>query len=538
MRSRLPLVAIVGRPNVGKSTLFNRLVGSRKAIVEDQPGVTRDRQYGEAEIAGRQVRLVDTGGFDPMETEGMLALMRDQARVAINEADAILWLTSVRDDVTPADIEVGAVLRQSDKPVFCAVNKCDAPSLENDALSFYSLGVEQVFPIAAEHNRGLLDLLEAIVERLEHVGAFDLPEGALDEEPMDPEELAALKQQRGGYVEQVRISVVGRPNVGKSTLINALLGTDRLLASDVPGTTRDAIDVDFTWGGKTYTLIDTAGLRRPSRVRESVEQYSVSRTVRSIERSHVAVLVLDATRTLADQDARIANLVERRGRACCVVINKWDIVEKDGKTAQAYALDLAEQMPFLAHAPKLFISAKTGRRVHKVIDLIDETFKAFDARLGTSRLNRWLEETTNWRQPPVYKGKRLKLYFASQTATRPPRIRIQVNSDKAVSAHYQRFLLGRLRAAFDLDGTPIRLDFVKKQARRARSAKIDPSERPDFVGFVDLDTHDPEHYEQDLDPVELEFEAGEDHGLADDWGAGWGEGETQDWDIVAPEPKA
>lgn len=487
MPNRKPLIALVGRPNVGKSTLFNRLMGTRKAIVEDEPGVTRDRQYGETEIQTHPVRLVDTGGFDPLDDEGMLPLMREQARIAIEEADAVIWLTSVRDDVTPADQEVGAVLRQTNKPVFCAVNKCDSNALETDALGFYMLGVERVFPIAAEHNRGVLDLLEAVIESLMARDAFASVE---EEEPqVSAEELAELQSQRGGFVQQVRISVVGRPNVGKSTLINSLLGSERLLASDVPGTTRDAIDVDFVWNDDHFTLIDTAGLRRPSRVRESVEQYSVSRTVRSIERSHVAILVLDATRSLADQDARIANLVERRGRACCVVVNKWDLVEKDGKTMQAYELDLAEQMPFLAHAPKLFISAKTGRRVDRVMDVVMRAFHAFDARIGTSRLNRWLEETTAFRQPPVYKGKRLKIYFASQTSTRPPRIRLQVNSDRAVSDHYQRFLVGRLRNEFDLQGTPVRLEFVKKQARRSRAAHVD-GPAPQHVAVIDLDDMD------------------------------------------------
>ncbi|MBP47988.1 MAG: ribosome biogenesis GTPase Der [Myxococcales bacterium] len=487
MPNRKPLIALVGRPNVGKSTLFNRLMGSRKAIVEDEPGVTRDRQYGDAEMLTREVVLVDTGGFDPLDDEGMLPLMREQARIAIDQADAIIWLTSVREDVTPADQEVGAVLRESDKPVFCAVNKCDSRGLETEALSFYSLGVDHVYPIAAEHNRGVLDLIEAVIDALVERDAFAPIDNA--EPSKDPEEIAELKSQRGGYVEQVRVSVVGRPNVGKSTLINTLLGAERLLASDVPGTTRDAIDVDFTWQGESFTLIDTAGMRRPSRIRQSVEQYSVSRTVRSIERSHVAILVLDATRTLADQDARIANLVERRGRACCVVVNKWDLVEKDGKTMRAYELDLAEQMPFLAQAPKLFISAKTGRRVDKVMGVVMQAFRAFDARIGTSRVNRWLENTTAFRQPPVYKGKRLKIYFASQTSTRPPRIRLQVNSDKAVSEHYQRFLVGRLRQEFGLYGTPIRLDFVKKQARRSRSVTIDGPAPPHMM-MVDLDELD------------------------------------------------
>ena len=370
---------------MGKFIFFNRLIGERRAIVEDTPGVTRDRQYGEAEVIGRFIQIIDTGGFDPLETEGMLPMMRRQAKIAIQEADAIIWMTSVREDVTHADEEIGRVLRRTSKPVFCAVNKCDSTILEGEAVSFYSLGVDQVFPVAAEHNRGVLDLMEAVIEALDELKAFegeDIDDGV---EPIHPDELAALKAQRGGHVERVRICVVGRPNVGKSTLINALVGKERLLATNVPGTTRDSIDVDFVNEGQGYTLIDTAGLRRPARIKENIEQYSASRTVRALERSHVAVLVLDATQSLADQDARISALVERRGRACCIVINKWDLVEKDGKTMQAYETDLAEQMPYLAHAPRIFISALTGRRVHRVINLVNETFDAFNAQLGTSR---------------------------------------------------------------------------------------------------------------------------------------------------------
>ena len=460
-----PVVAIIGRPNVGKSTLFNRLVGGRQAIVEDTPGVTRDRQYAEAEWFDAALMLVDTGGFQPGEDEGFLGPIRAQAEQAMREADAIIWLCNAREDVTPAEEAIAAVVRKIDKPLFVAANKCDVKSLDVQATAFYQLGVDEVRAVSAEHGRGISELMDAVVQVLKeqgkHVSAL-----ALQEARQTPE-LEELRGQRGGHVEQVRFCIVGRPNVGKSTLANALLGTDRMLASPIPGTTRDAIDAELQWDGRPFTMIDTAGMRRPARVNESIEQYSVSRAVRAIERSHVAVLVLDATQSLADQDARIANLVDRRRRASIVVVNKWDAVEKDGKTMRAYEKDLEAILPFLAHVPRVFISALDGQRLQKVMPAVQQAFDAFNTLVATSKLNRWLEETVAEKQPPMAKGKRIKLYFVAQTQTRPPRFEFQCNVDKPPPEYYQRFLLGRLRRAFALAGTPVLLGFKRKTARRA-----------------------------------------------------------------------
>ena len=465
MTPKLPVVAIIGRPNVGKSTLFNRLVGRRKAIVEDTPGVTRDRQYAQAEWFDAALMLVDTGGFMPGDEDGFLGPIREQAEQAMAEADAIIWLCNAREDVTPAEEAIADVVRKVDKPVFVAANKCDVKQLDLQAAAFYALGVEDVRPISAEHGRGINELMDAVVETLQaagkHVSALKL------QELRETEELQELRRQRGGHVEQVRFCIVGRPNVGKSTLANSLLGKERMLASDVPGTTRDAIDAELKWNDTSYTLIDTAGMRRPARVNETIEQYSVSRAVRAIERSHVAVLVLDATQSLADQDARIANLVQRRHRACVIVVNKWDAIAKDTRTMKAYEEDLRTTLPFLADTPKVFISAKDGQRVHKVMPAVQQAFDAFNTTISTSRLNRWLQDVTGEKQPPMARGKRIKLYFVAQTQTRPPRLEFQTNIDKPPPQYYQRFLLGRLRKAFDVYGTPVLIGYKRKTARRA-----------------------------------------------------------------------
>jgi len=457
-------VAIVGRPNVGKSTLFNRLVGGRHAIVEDTPGVTRDRLYARCEWGTDIIELVDTGGIEPTENEGLLALVRAQAEAAIGEADVVIWLCNAREDVTPAEEAIAAVLRAADKPVVLAANKCDVKSVDVMATVFYSLGLPNVHAISAAHGRGVSDMMEEVVQALHARDGFAEIE---DEEQPTEEELEALRQERGGHVERVRVCIVGRPNVGKSTLANALIGSERMLASDMPGTTRDAIDADFEHEGRTYCLIDTAGMRRKSRISESIEQYAVSRAVRALERSHVAVLVLDATRSLADQDARIANLVLRRGRACVVVVNKWDAGDKDDRTMRAYEKDLEESLPFLAHAPRVFISALTTRRVDKLMPAVLKAYEAFNTTVTTAKLNRWLEDAVAERNPPMHRGKTTKLYFCAQTQTRPPRFEIQCNIDKTPPGHYTRYLVNRLRRAFGLYGTPIHLGFKRKSARRA-----------------------------------------------------------------------
>ena len=489
-----PLVAIVGRPNVGKSTLFNRLMGRRKAIVHDTPGVTRDRHYGEGEINSIRVRLVDTGGFQPGETEGMLPLMREQAQIAMDEADLILFVCNARDGVTVADEEIADVLRRTDTPVFCVANKCDSDLLDAEAMCLYTLGFPTVYPISAVHNRGMLDLLEAVGDNLAERGASTDSSVDTDSgvdaygDPIEmwdqPAEAGLEKPIRGGVVSRIRVCFVGRPNVGKSTLVNQLLGQTRVITADMPGTTRDAIDIDFEWNNQQFTLVDTAGLRRKRSISHEIEAYSVSQAVRAMERCHVAVLVLDATQPIADQDAKIAALALDRGRACVIAINKWDAIEKDGKTAKLYEQTLREQLPFLAHVPCVTISAKTGQRVDKLWANVQTVFENFNRRIGTGELNRWIAKLQVEHQPPTYRGKSLRIYYGAQLSLRPPQFVFLVNTLGAISPAYERFLIAQLRQHWELEGAPVRMRLRKKAQTKRVGAKFQsergaPRESPD-----------------------------------------------------------
>ncbi len=472
-----PLVAIVGRPNVGKSTLFNRLMGRRKAIVHDTPGVTRDRHYGESEINSIHVRLVDTGGFQPGETEGMLPLMREQAQIAIDEADLILFVCNGRDGATVADEEIADVLRRTDKPVFCVANKCDSDLIDAEAMSLYSLGFPLVLPVAAAHNRGMLDLLDAVASELVERGATpgSTAEEAsvfVEESEFNFEEPGDEKPIRGGVVDRIRVAFVGRPNVGKSTLVNQLLGQTRVITADMPGTTRDAIDIDFDWEGEKFTLVDTAGLRRKRAVHQAIEAYSVSQAVRAMERCHVVVLVLDATQPIADQDAKIAALALDRGRACVIAINKWDAIEKDGKTVKAYETTLREELPFMAHVPCVTISAKTGQRVDKLWGTVQHVFENFNRKIGTGELNRWLAKLQIEHQPPTHRGRGLRIYYGAHLSVRPPQLVFLVNSLAAISPAYERFLIAQLRATWELEGAPVRLRLRKKSSKKKVGQKF------------------------------------------------------------------
>ncbi len=460
---RPPVVAIVGRPNVGKSTLFNRLVGHRSAITFDTPGVTRDRHDAECELHLHRVRLVDTGGFEPAETEGMLPLMRRQAQLAVRQADAIIFLVCAREGLLPADEAIAAELRRSQKPVFVAANKVDSNQLEADAMAFYALGVDTVFAVSAEHNRGVLDLVDAVVAALEDRGHF---EGEPDPDSVDDRG----DPVRGGVVDSIRVCFVGRPNVGKSTLVNQLLGHERVITADQPGTTRDAIDIDFQWRDKAFTLVDTAGLRRKRAVHEPVEAYSVSQAVRAMERSHVAVLVLDATQTLSDQDSKIAALVQARGRACVVAINKWDAIEKDTHSVKAFETALERHLPFLEFVPRVFISARTGQRVEKLFEVVQATFDNFNRRVPTWQFNKWLMALQQRVQAPTHRGRKLKMSYGAQLSVRPPKFVIIVNQLGATKASYQRFVVAQIRETWAFDGSPIRLEFKKKQSKRKRTA--------------------------------------------------------------------
>jgi GTP-binding protein len=462
MRDDMPLVAIVGRPNVGKSTLFNRLLHRRRAIVHDEPGVTRDRQLADTTLLERRVQLCDTGGFLPGEKEGVFELMRAQAEQAVREAAAVVFVVDAREGVLPGDSEIAAVLRRSKKPVVVAVNKVDAESVLPEAMAFHALGFEVLLPIAAEHGKGVAELLEAVRDALVSVARW----------PAEPEpEPLDLPPVKGGRVDRIRVCFVGRPNVGKSTLANRILGQQRLITANQPGTTRDAIDVDFAWDGRDLTLVDTAGLRRKRTIEQAVERYAVSQAVHAIERCHLAVLVLDATQTIADQDAKIAGLIEDRGRACVVAVTKWDLVDVSVKSPSTFARALDEAIPFLAHAPKVFVSGASGQRVDALLKTVVATFAAFDRRVGTGALNRFLQAVQQAVPPPMRQGKRLKIYYGAQVGVRPPQFACVVNHPAACAVSWERMLVSRMRAEFDLDGTPVRLSWKQRPARKPRKAK-------------------------------------------------------------------
>jgi GTP-binding protein len=440
-----PIVAIVGRPNVGKSTLFNRIIGERRAIVLDTPGVTRDRNYGDVWWEGRDFTVVDTGGFEPAVEHGVVARMREQAMLAIEEAEVVVFVMDAMAGPLPADYEVVELLRRSGRQVVYAVNKVDNPKRRDEMAEFYSLGVESLFPISAEHGLGVDDLVDAVAELL--------PEP----EPLDEEAEERV----------ARVALLGRPNVGKSTLANRLLGEDRMVVDSTPGTTRDAIDSPLRVGDREYLLIDTAGLRRRRGIdRMSAEGHSVMRTLRAIERCHVAVVLLDAIDGVTDQDARIVGLTEEKGRALVLVVNKWDAVEKDEKTTQKYMDELRLKLPFATYAPVLFISGLTGLRVHKLMELVDRVRDRHLFRATTGPLNRWLKECTERHSPPVVRGRRLKLYYATQTSIAPPTIMISCNYPDSVHFSYHRFLVNQFREAFDVEGTPIRLIFRARGERQ------------------------------------------------------------------------
>lgn len=425
------VVAIVGRPNVGKSSLFNRIVGQRIAIVEGEPGITRDRIYAQTEWGGRRFALVDTGGIDYGVEEGFGALAREQAERAMEEADLLLFVVDARDGLLPADREVADALRRTDKPVLLVVNKVDDGRLMSTVAEFYALGLGEPIPVSAEHGRGIGDLLDRAMARLprEH-----------DEERIEGE---------------VRIAVIGRPNVGKSSLVNRLVGEERSIVSDIPGTTRDAIDTTVERDGTLFTLVDTAGIRRQSRIEQAVERYSVIRALRAVDRSDVCLMLLDATELVTDQDKRIAGYAHEAGKGMIIVVNKWDLVEKDGTTMNRFEEKIRREMGFLSYAPILFISAKTGQRVHHIFELALYVANQHALRIPTGRLNEALHEATMKRQPPTDKGKRLRILYGTQVGVKPPTFAVFVNDPKLVHYSYLRYLENEFRERFGFVGTPI-----------------------------------------------------------------------------------
>ncbi len=440
-----PIVAIVGRPNVGKSTLFNRLTRSRKAIVESEPGVTRDLNMEEVEHRGRGFTLIDTGGFEPEAEAALPRQVMEQGEVAIQEADLLLLLMDAQEGITATDEALMVRVRRSGKPALLVANKIDAPGHAPRALEFHRLGVERVFSISAEHGEGMTDLLDAV---LEQVPAEERPA------PADREE--------------ARIAVVGRPNVGKSSLVNRLLGYDRVLVSQEPGTTRDAIDTPFTYQGRRYVLVDTAGIRRKGRVSAQVEKYSVVMALRSIDRCDLALLLIDAREKMTDQDARIAALADRSGRALILLANKWDLVEKDDRTAGQLALQIRSQFRSLAYAPLMTLSAKTGQRVSKILELVDDALVQHRRRLSTREINRTFEEAIA-KAPPGATGRRaFRITYATQAGTRPPTFVVFGRGRAEPGEDVRRYLVNRLREEYGFVGTPVRVLFRQDKSSGGR----------------------------------------------------------------------
>ncbi|MGN6030429.1 MAG: ribosome biogenesis GTPase Der [Thermomicrobiales bacterium] len=438
-----PIVAIVGRPNVGKSTLFNRLVGERQAIVQDQPGTTRDRVYGTADWLGVEFTIIDTGGMqdddelppDTSEAETIIARQtRDQANSAISEADVIVFLVDAKAGPSASDAEIADLLRRTDKPTLLAANKADSAARRDMVFEFYELGLGEPIAISAYHGNGTGDLLDKIVE--------NLPDAEPEEETEGP-----------------RIAIVGRPNVGKSRLLNALLGQERAIVSDVAGTTRDSLDTEIEWKGQPLTLIDTAGIRRRGRVEQGIERFSVMRSMRAIDRADVVLLLIDATEDFTAQDLHIAGYVEEQKKGLVVVVNKWDLVEKDAGTMDEYRARAAEQLDFIPYAPVVFISAKLGQRVSQVLDTALTIIEEREKRVSTASLNKMLQEAVAKHQPPSRPGKWLKFYYATQADVAPPTFIIFCNDPKQIHFGYRRYLENELREQFGFTGTPIRISF-------------------------------------------------------------------------------
>lgn len=436
-----PLVAIVGRPNVGKSTLFNKLIGRRVSIVEDTPGVTRDRIYGDATWLDYSFTLIDTGGIEPASEDIIAVQMRRQAELAIETADVILFLVDGREGMTSADEEVAELLRRCKKPVVLAVNKVDAQKFEDSMYEFYALGLGDPVTISASQGLGLGDMLDAVVK--------DFP-----------------RDNGGEDTERVNIAVVGKPNVGKSSLVNALLGEERSIVSNIPGTTRDSIDTPFRYNGREYVLVDTAGIRRKRSIEEdSIERYSVIRSLAAIRRADVVLIVCDASSGLSEQDVRIAGYAHEEGKASVLVVNKWDTVEKDTHTMDRFRKELAVDLAFMSYVPMLFISALTGQRIGRVMEEVEHVRDEACRRIPTGRLNDIVGEAVMMTEPPSDKGRRLKIFYATQAGVCPPTFIVFVNDAKLVHFSYERYLENYLRKSFGLTEIPLRIIFRNRGAK-------------------------------------------------------------------------
>jgi len=436
-----PIISIVGRPNVGKSTLFNRILGYKKAITEDTPGVTRDRNYGEFDYGGRDFILIDTGGFEPASEDGFSPLIERQIRTSLDESDMVIFVLDGVEGILPEDRDVATILRKGEKPVFYAVNKVDSKKREEDLFDFYEMGMEKFYPVSAEHGRGVDDLLEDIVDAAKHIDTeienSDALEGA------------------------VKIAIVGKPNTGKSSITNRMLGSDRMIVSDVPGTTRDAIDSRISVKGKEIVLIDTAGLRKKSKISMKVEEYCVSSAIKSIERANVVNLVIDAKEGAGHQEGSIAHLIISRGKGLCIIVNKWDLVGSAMKQDE-YKKMVREEIPHAAFAPVVFTSAKTGKNIERILEDDFKVYEQLTRRISTSEINQAFGEFFDRLSISFQQGKQVKIFYVSQAKASPPTFILFSNHPELIPEHYKRYLGNSLRAKFGFAGAPIRLVFKKK----------------------------------------------------------------------------
>ncbi len=439
-----PTVAIVGRPNVGKSTFFNYVAGKRISIVEDEPGVTRDRVYAEANWRGKSFYLVDTGGIEPESNDVILSQMREQANIAMELADVIVFITDVKQGVTADDKEISLMLKKSKKPIILVCNKADQyGETMPEVYEFYHLGLGDPYPVSSVNAIGIGDVLDAIYEKLP-------------------------KEEENQEDETIKVAVIGKPNVGKSSLINKILGENRVIVSDIAGTTRDAIDSPFENEFGKYVFIDTAGIRRKSKVEEKIEKYSVMRSLMAVERADVCLILIDANEGVTQQDTKIAGEAHEAGKGIIIVVNKWDTIEKDDKSTEKYKKQIYQDLPYLAYAPIIFISAKTGQRVTKLFEMINQVANKNAMRVSTAVLNQVLNEAIAITQPPTDKGKRLKIYYMTQAATKPPTFVVFVNDKKLFHFSYERYLVNQIRKEFDLTGTPIRMMVREKSDKDAQ----------------------------------------------------------------------